>query len=327
MLRMDGFRYAHASSPEEAVALFQSEPQARYLAGGTDLLPDLKHRILSPALVIGIARALPRGAREVDGPGGPEWEIGAGTRLAEVAALPGLAPLPQAASRVASPQIRNMGTLGGNIMLSPRCRYYNQSQEWRTALGGCLRAIGDICHVTNSPKTCVAAQSSDTVPALLVLGARVRLLGPQGSRELPVADLYRFDGMDHLVLSQGELLTHVLVPVPPVGAVARYDKLQRRGSIDFPLLSIATWATFQGDAPDALRIAVGAVSPQPKLIPGLDPFLGQPLDDERIEQIAELVFKRVRPQAALMGDPAWRRSVARVTVRRALQALREEAAA
>ena len=251
--------------------------------------------------------------------------IGAGIRLDTLAEDPlvhrHIAPLATAANLVAGPQIRTMGTLGGNVLLDTRCLYYNQTEFWRQSLGYCLKAEGTWCHVIAGPKTCVATQASDTVPVLLALGARLRLLGPAGARELAIRDLYRFNGMDHLQIEKGELLTAIVVPVPGAGFRGSYHKLRTRDSIDFPQLGLAVAGTFSGNVPTALEIVVGAVNPQPKGVRGLDAFLDQPLDAETIARIADLVYKQTRPQGSTHGDTAWRRQMAAVYTRRALVGL------
>jgi 4-hydroxybenzoyl-CoA reductase subunit beta len=324
MLRMDGFDYLHAATPEEAVALWHGHDDAMYVAGGTDLLPNLKHRIFQPKHLVGIASALPQGWTVEDG----AVVIGAGTKLSALARCTELPMLATAAACVAGPQIRNMGTLGGNVLLDTRCLFYNQTEFWRESLGYCLKAEGTWCHVVGGPKTCVATQSSDTVPALMALGAALRVLGPDGSRDLPLTDLFRFNGMDHLKITEGELLTHVVVPLPGETHRGSYQKLRTRGAIDFPQLSIAISGTFTGTGAtctaDTLQIVIGAINPQPKPLPGLAPFQGATLDDETIDAIGELAYKRCRPQASVHGETTWRRSMARVLVKRALQGLRDD---
>lgn len=317
MLRMSGFEVRVARSAEHALELWSEVQGAAWLAGGTDILPAIKQGVQRPERLIALHRALPRGAR----PDGEGLLLGAGTRLVELAAL-GIPALSEAAATVASPQIRNMGTLGGNVMLDTRCRYYNQSPLWRQGLGGCLKAEGSLCHVTGAPKSCVASQCADTIPALLVLGARLRLLSPAGSRELPLSDFLRFDGLRPHAIGTDELLVGVWLPgAPGLGASA---KLRPRGSIDFPQLSLSAFARLEGLEAriEELRLAVGATNPQPRLLPGLDAFLGQPLDEERIQAIGELCWQRTRPQGSLVGDPGWRRQVARVFTVRLLHRLR-----
>lgn len=326
MLRMDGFEVLLARSVEHAVDLYASHEQSLYVAGGTDLLPNLKHRILAPKHLIGLGGALPQGWRTVEAEAGPLLEIGAGTRLSRLATLAEIPALAQAAGLVAGPQIRNMGTIGGNILLDTRCLYYNQSAFWRKSLGHCLKAEGDWCHVIGGPKTCVAAQSSDTVPVLLACNAMIQLSSASGRRTLSLRELYRFDGKDHLKIEPGELLTHVLVPLPGPGARGSYQKLRTRDSIDFPQLGLAIAARFDGADLAGLEIVVGAANPAPKPVRGLEALLGRPLDEAAIAQATDLVYKQTRPQAAVHGDPAWRRQMAAVFTTRGLRALRESPA-
>lgn len=323
MLRMDGFSYHHATSPDEAIALWQSLPDPRYIAGGTDLLPNIKHRIVQPGSLIGIAGALSTGWHEDGG----KLVIGGGTKLSALAACPVLPALAMAASQIASPQIRNMGTIGGNILLDTRCLFYNQTEFWRKSLGYCLKAEGTWCHVINGPKTCVATQSSDTVPVLLVMDASIVLLGPGGERTLSLRELYQFNGMDHLKIDSGELLTEVRIPLPPSGYRATYHKVRTRDSIDFPQLGLCIGGVFEGSGSEAiatsLDIVVGAINPQPRPIKRLESFCGRPLTDALIDDIAAMVYKRSRPVAAVHGDPQWRRTMAAITTKRALITLRE----
>ncbi|MCB9796236.1 MAG: FAD binding domain-containing protein [Alphaproteobacteria bacterium] len=332
MLRMPEFRYHHARSAQEAVALWSELGGAQgrgkdavwsamYVAGGTDLLPNIKHRLFTPKHLIGLG-GLPRPViREADG----HVLIDGGARLSTLAEHPlireKLPPLAEAAGKVAGPQIRRMGTLGGNVLLDTRCLFYNQTEFWRKALGYCLKKDGEWCHVIGGPKTCVAAQSSDTVPVLLALDASIELLGAAGGREVKLRDLYQFNGFDHLKLEPGELLTRIRVPLPGAGFRGRYHKLRVRGSIDFPQAGVAVTGTFEGATPTSLEIVVGAINPQPKPVRKLEAFLGKPLDAEAIEAIGELVAKQTRPQTSVAGDPSWRRAMAGILTRRALAEL------
>ncbi len=320
MLRMDGFDYVHATTWAEALGL--AGENTMYVAGGTDLLPNVKHGIFKPRVLVGLS-GIPGGIRlEED-----RIVIGATTRLDTLAADPevrgSLVPLATAAGLVAGPQIRSMATIGGNVLLDTRCLYYNQTEFWRRSLGYCLKAEGTWCHVVGGPKTCVAAQSSDTVPVLLALNASLRLLSHAGMRELAIRDLYRFNGMDHLAIAKGELLTDVVVPLPGAGFRGSYTKLRTRDSIDFPQLGLAVAAWLDGKILRSLQIVVGAANPQPKPVRGLDAFLGHALDAEAVEAIADLVFKQTRPQGSVAGDTAWRRQMAAVFTRRALGALND----
>ncbi len=315
---MDGFELRLARTWEEALSLHGAG--AMYVAGGTDLLPNVKHRIFKPSRLVSLS-GIPGGISL-----GESLVIGATTTLQAVADDPAVRalvpPLAEAAASVAGPQIRNMGTLGGNVLLDTRCLYYNQTEHWRASLGYCLKAEGTWCHVVGGPKTCVAAQSSDTVPVLLSLDARLRLLGPGGARELAIRDLYRFNGMDHLAIDNGELLTDVVVPRPAVDFRGSYQKLRTRDSIDFPQLGLAIAAEVHENVLGKLEIVVGAANPQPKPVRGLDAFAGAAIDGTTAEAIADLVYKQTRPQGSVHGGEAWRRQMARVMARRGLMKLR-----
>ena len=325
MLRMDGFTFHPAATPEEAVRLWHAGDDTAYIAGGTDLLPNLKHRIARHKRLVGLHGALPTGWTLEDG----EVIIGAGTTLSQLATCSELPAVAKAASLVAGPQLRNMGTLGGNVMLDTRCLFLNQSEHWRKSLGYCLKAEGNWCHVVAGPKTCVATQSSDTVPALMAHGARLRVLSPSGSKDISLAGLFKYDGITNhnpKVLEQGDLITHVVVPLPPANHRASYDKLRTRGAIDFPQLSVAVAGRFEGIddtcVATELTVVIGAVNPRPQEVKGIAKFAGRTLDDATITEIGELVQKRTRPQGSVHGDTAWRRLMAKVTVERALKALR-----
>lgn len=321
MLRLPEFRFHAAASPADAVARHADSERPVFVAGGTDLLPNMKHRLVTPTDVIGLGGALDRSIVVTDS----HVRIGGGTTLHALSEHPQLqAELPSlahAAGVVAGPQIRRMGTLGGNVLLDTRCLFYNQSKSWRDALGSCLKDTGTWCHVIGGPKTCVAAQSADTVPVLLSLDAAIELLGPDGTRSVALRELYRFNGMDHLKLSPGELLTAVVVPRPGPGHRASYSKLRTRDSIDFPQLGLAIASWWDGPALARLEIVVGAANPQPKPVRKLDPFLGRPLAPADIDGIAALVQQQTRPNEAVHGSVDWRRSMAGVLTRRALTAM------
>jgi len=323
---MQPFELAQPTTVDEALALLAREG-AVALAGGTDLLPNVKHELVSPRLVValgGIA-ALRGCERRADG----ALAIGALVTLDELAREPEVlarAPaLAQAASLVAGPQLRRMGTLGGNVLLDTRCQWYNQSYFWRTALGYCLKKDGTVCHVVESGSRCVAAASNDTAPALLTLDAELELASVRGTRTLPVRELYRADGAAHLALEPGELLLRVVVPPTPPGHRGAYGKLRERGSIDFPLLGIAA----RLDAPDGriahASLAAVALQARPLLLPKVASVLvGAPLAgpefDTAVAEAARLAARQLHPVDNVPGDAAWRKAMVPVHVRETLRA-------
>lgn len=329
MLRMPGFEVHLPASAAEAVALRAELPESLYVAGGTDLLVNLKHRLHAPSHLVSLARVEGLGGITLQDDG--TLRIGATTTLHEVATSPLVtreAPgLAQAAGLVAGPQHRRMGTLGGNVMLDTRCLFYNQSEHWRQSIGYCLKKDGDWCHVIGSPKSCVAAQSSDTVPMLTAMNAQIELLDVDGPREVPLRELFTKDGrFDHVhTVPHTALVTGILVPPRPTGHRGVYRKVRARAAIDYPQLGVAVAAGFDGDVLTALDIVIGAMLPQPRVLRHVDQAVGQRLTDDLIQQLAEHAFKQARPQAQVHGSPDWRRLMARVEVRRALTTLRPAA--
>ncbi len=325
MLRLPHFRVVTPVRIEDAVAAL-AEPGARVLAGGTDLLPNLKHRLDAPTVLVSLGR-LP--LRHVERRGDVLC-LGAGVVLADVASHPLVhahAPsLARAAGLVAGPTIRNLGTLGGNLHLDTRCRYVNQTALWRDAIGGCLKSHGDRCHVVPGGQTCVAALSSDCVPVLISLGAHAILRGPSGERTVALADYYHADGTSHTRRADGELLTEVRIPLAPGSRRATYVKWTVRKSIDFPLISIAMCFDLAADSVDAAvtgaRIVVGALAASPRLVKRTDGVLGLPLSaPATAELLVAAVAAQCRPLANLPYDADYRRAVLPVHVRRGLAAL------
>jgi 4-hydroxybenzoyl-CoA reductase subunit beta len=335
MLRLPPFGYHRPASLQEATALLAEHAgDAMPIAGGTDLVPNMKHKLFTPAHLVALG-----GIREMKGievigrgPGAATdadgyLRIGAGETLASIAAsedvrgwLPSLA---HAAGQVAGPQLRNRGTIGGNLCLDTRCTYYNQTKFWRTALGFCLKKDGDVCHVTRVGKKCVAAQSADTPPVLATLGASVVLHSADGERVLPVADFFVADGIANTVREPGELVAEVRVPLPGPRTRMAYGKLRQRNAIDFPLLSVAVAGDFAEDGTvEDLRIVVSALGSRQRALSGVDRIAnGRRLDEEVIDAVAERAHAQCHPLTNIIVDPDWRRAMVPVQVRRALRAL------
>jgi 4-hydroxybenzoyl-CoA reductase subunit beta len=325
VLRLHEFRYLTPRTLAEALdALGEHAGEAMPIAGGTDLVPNMKHRLFTPRRLVAL-KGLPelKGIEERDG-----WlRIGAAETLAAVSRSPLVrrhAPsVARAAGLVAGPQLRNVGTIGGNLALDTRCTYYNQTWFWRSALGFCLKKDGDTCHVTKVGRKCVAAHSADTPPALMTLGAVAELAGPAGRRELPVADFFVADGIWNTVRQPDELVLAVRVPIR-ADTRAAFRKVRQRGAIDFPLLNVAVAADMAGgDEVRELRIVVSALGSRPRFVSGLDGLAaGRRLDAEVVEAVAQRAFQQSQPLTNIIVDTEWRRAMVPVEVRRALAELR-----
>src|SRR5262245_60603247 len=291
MMRLPPFRYlAPVSVADAAKLLADHGPAAMVVAGGTDLFPNMKRRQFEPEVLVGL-----RGIRDLVGVRGAAASgvaIGAGTTLTAVARHPevaaGYGALAAAAGLVSSPQLRNAGTLGGNVCVDTRCNYYNQSHQWRKAIGFCMKKDGDICLVAPGSRRCWAVSSSDTAPALWSLDARVRLVGAGGERVVPIAALYRDDGIEYLAKRADEIVTEILLP-PAAGRRSTYLKLRRRGSFDFPILGVAVTLVMDGARVHNGRIVLGAVASQPREAGEAGALLaGQRLDAELIARVADV---------------------------------------
>jgi 4-hydroxybenzoyl-CoA reductase subunit beta len=278
------------------------------IAGGTDLLPNMKRRQMAPKILVSLS-----GIGELRRNG---TAYGAGLTLSQIVNSKAPTALRQAAHQVATVHLRNMGTLGGNLCLDTRCNYYNQNYEWRKAIDFCLKKDGDICWVATGSKRCVAASSTDCAPALIALGARVKLASVKGEREIAVDDLYNNDGIEYLKRRPDEILTEVRIPS---NSKSTYWKLRRRGAFDFPVLGVAAATDSQGNT----RVALGAVASRPFLVEKATEFLkGKKLTDEVIDEAAKLVASRAKPMDNADLDLYWRKDVTSAFVGYALRELR-----
>ena len=306
MMRLPWFQYRAPQSVAEAARILAGEGDAMLIAGGTDLLPNMKRRQMAPKMLVSLSSidALKRNGSV----------YGAGLTLTQVVNSNAPKALRQAAHQVATVHLRNMGTLGGNLCLDTRCNYYNQNYEWRKAIDFCLKKDGDVCWVATASKRCVAASSTDCAPALLALGARVKLVSSTAEREIGLEELYNNDGIDYLRRRPDEILTEVLIPQ---SSASTYWKLRRRGAFDFPVLGVAAAVTTQGT-----RIALGAVASRPFLVDKANEFLkGKSLTDEVIDEAAKLVASRAKPMDNADLDLYWRKDVAVELARYALREL------
>jgi 4-hydroxybenzoyl-CoA reductase subunit beta len=293
------------------------------LAGGTDLIPSLRQKLFEPRLVLDVRRiAELRGIRpQADG----GVEIGALTTLTEVERSGFLRQhfpvLTEAAATVASPVLRNMGTLGGNICLDTRCLWYNQSLTWRKGCGFCIKKDGDICHVAPGGTKCWAAFSGDTPPALLCLNAEIEIAGVTGTRKIPLREFYTGSGDNYRKLERNELVTRILIPGSSADYRGVYRKLRIRGSIDYPLAGVAVvLKRANGHVSDA-RVALTAVNPAPTLVKNAGAILeARAVDEEVAEQVGDLAARTAKPLTTSALTPEYRREMIRVFTKRAVLA-------
>lgn len=288
--------------------LSEADQKTKIIAGGTDLIPNLKHGLYDITSLIALS-ALDelRGktfAKEA-------IRLGAMVSLEQVAhdrALGDVAPaLGKAARHIASPQIRAMGTVGGNLCLDTRCAYFNQTQFWRSALGYCLKKDGTACHVVKSGKRCVAASSNDLATILLAYDAKLSILAPAGMRTIALRDLYTANGENNKVLTSKELITEVTIPLKPQ-CYAGFAKLRHRESFDFPLLSIGALVELENERLRAGRLVINALVARPKII-DLAQFVGSLYEESLVDRISQLAVDKCQPQSNIADDQGWRRAM------------------
>jgi 4-hydroxybenzoyl-CoA reductase subunit beta len=322
-LSLPQFKLLRPRSLPEAIELLPKHSSLRVLAGGTDLIPSMRQRLFDPEFVLDIRHiAELRGIRPTKGAG---VEIGALTPLSTIERSAFLRQhypvLSEAAATVASPVLRNMGTIGGNICLDTRCLWYNQSLTWRKGCGFCIKKDGDLCHVAPGGTKCWAAFSGDTPPALLCLNAEVEIAGPSGTRRIPLHEFYTGIGDNYRKLAPNELLTRVFLPEATADYRGLYRKLRIRGSIDYPLAGVAVVMKRANGRVSGAQVAITAVNPAPLLVPKAGPLMeGKIMDEALAEAVGELAAKVAKPLTTSALTPEYRREMIRVFTKRAVLA-------
>jgi 4-hydroxybenzoyl-CoA reductase subunit beta len=293
----------------EAIAARHRHPHSAFIAGGTDLLVNMRHGILKPTALIDLSGIDELKRIEVDDAGAC---IGAGVTIAKLLGHPiiksAYRAVADACELIAGPGHRVTGTVGGNLCLDTRCIYYNQSEWWRSANGYCLKHRGDTCHVAPQGQRCHAAYTADLAPALMVLGAEVEIINSSGRRRIPLHELYNEDGSAHLRLSNDDLL--VAVHLPPAPPASAYAKIRVRGSIDYPLAGVAVALVGAGGVISSLRIGITGTNSRPFVVADTDQLIGHPVDEQALHKIDRLVQKQVQPMRTTVTSAHYRRLAA-----------------
>lgn len=327
MMRLPKFTYLIPRTIGDAVRMMgDAGATGQFVAGGTDLYPNMKRRQQTPRTVISVGR-IPE-LQRIEGDGKEGLRIGAGVSLTEIIEHPivnrDYPVLARAARLISTPTLRNMGTVGGNLLLDTRCNYYDQNYEWRKGVNFCLKKDGDVCWVAPGSAKCWAVQSSDLVPLMVAIGARLRLVSTVGDRLVEARGFYNDDGIDYLHKRPEELLAEIRLP-PADGWRAVYKKLRRRGAFDFPVLGVAARLDVEEDGTvrDA-RVVLGGVAPAPLEVEAAGRALvGGHLDGERMRAAADACYLRARPLDNTDHLMNYRKQMARPFVLRALQELAE----
>src|SRR5918997_1195676 len=300
MMRLPKFTYRVPREISDAVKMMaDAGPEGQFVAGGTDLYPNMKRRQQTPQTVISVMRL--GGLHEITGDGKTGLRIGASVTLTDICEHPVInrdyPVVAQAARTISTPILRNMGTIGGNLLLDTRCNYYDQNYEWRKGINFCLKKDGGVCWVAPGSAKCWAVQSADLVPLMVAMGARVRLVSTVGEREVMAEGLYNDDGIDYLHKRPDELLADIELP-PLNGWRAVYKKLRRRGAFDFPVLGVAVRLDMEADGATVkdAKLILGGIAPAPVSVREAEAALiGGRLDAERMRAAAEACYVKARP--------------------------------
>jgi 4-hydroxybenzoyl-CoA reductase subunit beta len=326
MMRLPKFTYRVPREISDAVKMMgDAGPEGQFVAGGTDLYPNMKRRQQTPKTVISVARLIE--LNQITGDGQSGLKIGAGVSLTDICEnilINRDYPFVSAAARtISTPILRNMGTIGGNLLLDTRCNYYDQNYEWRKGINFCMKKDGDVCWVAPGSKKCWAVQSSDLVPLMVAVGAKVKLVSTLGERLVDAAGLYNNDGIDYLHKRPDELLTEIHLP-PINGWRATYKKLRRRGAFDFPVLGVAARLDVAEDGTvKEAKLVLGGIAPAPIEVKEAEvALIGEPLDEEHMQAAAEACYLKARPLDNTDFVMNWRKQMTRQYVLRALRELR-----
>ncbi len=321
---MPNFQVHRPKTAEEAVKLRAGNADSRFLAGGTDMIVNVRRGIEQPSDLIDLTHVdeLTEIREEADG-----IRVGAAITLQQLSEHESVAgayrAVSEAAGSVAGPTHRAYATVGGNLCLDTRCLFYNQSEWWRSSNAFCLKHRGEVCHVAPGGRECFAAYSGDLAPAMLVHEARAGLIGPDGRRQIPLADLYRDDGMDHLTLSVGELVASVFLPKETADIPSGYEKSRVRGSIDFPLAGGAARLRMRGGVIEDIKVALTGVRSWPFALTGTDKFVGEALTDEILDELRDMARQQSKPMRTSTIAPWYRRRVVGALTRRLIARLAE----
>jgi 4-hydroxybenzoyl-CoA reductase subunit beta len=325
-VRLPKFEYFEPDNLKAAVAMLQKEPAAKILAGGTDLLVNMKHRVECPPVLVNIKRIA--GLNYIRQENG-NIRIGALTPLkrlhTESLIVENFPVLVQAASAVGSYHHQVMGTLAGNICQQNRCMYFNQSKWWRSSRPTCYKAGGEICHVVNKKEICYSAYSGDMAPALMVINARIALAGPDGPKEIPIEDFFSGDGKAPLVKKPTEILSEIIIPKTSADGISTYIKFANRDSIDFPIVGIALWAS---ENEKQYRVAFTAVDRKPVRVKPVEDFLnGKELSAENVKAASDLAAKAGKPLKTSLYSPSHKRRMMGLLLQNAVHEVKRRSSA
>ena len=322
-MRLPPFDVFEPRTVKDALAVMRDyKGSLKVVSGGTELLGLMKLRLAAPDFLlstgrIGALKGIEEKKREI--------VINAGTTLYEIAHSPLLADrfrsIAGAAGLVAAYPIQTRATVGGNILQNTRCLHYNQSELVRKGLPACFKAGGNVCNAVKGSRRCFSVYQGDMAPALMSFGAAVELKKQDGSRRIPLSELYTGKGRSPLAVEPDELLTRIFIPVPKGAYGSWYEKLRLRKALDYPLASSAAFVSMGRDNKiDTIRVVLGAAGPGPLVLDGSGDLNKEGiLDEKAIDRISGKAFTLSRTVDNLGLPGSYRRKMIRVVTARALR--------
>jgi len=294
---MKNFFYFEPKESAVALSLLaEHKGRAKILAGGTDLIPQMKRGLASPEVIINLSK-IPQ-LREIK-ESSKVLQVGSMVPLGVLERNPKIASrypgLKEAISHLAVPAIRNAGTVGGNLCLDTKCIYRDQVQTWDRGLPPCFKRGGKKCYVVPEGKTCHASFAADTVPILIALQAKAKVISSRGEKTIPLEELYTGNGVRPVNLSPNEMVREILLPRQGKGTCSAYCRYSMRQAIDFALASAAVCLAKKGGTCAEVRVVLGAVAPRPLRLTELEGALkGKKVTDQLLKECA-----RQAPEEAL----------------------------
>jgi len=328
-MRLPKFKYFEPKTLKAAIKIFAlSQGKSVLLAGGTDLLVNMKHRLNQPDQIINL-KSIPRLAYITDTKEG--LRVGPLATLQDIMSsrivmekYPGLC---QAAREAGAYALQAMGTIAGNLCQGNRCKFYNQSAFWRSVRPPCCKAGGEICYVVRKGGQCHSAYCGDLAPVLIALDSRIKITGPDEERSIPLKRLYTGNGKRPLSLKRGEILKEIVIPASPGPSSSGkmlYLKWRVRDAIEFPMISLALY--LERDEDKRIRnakIVFSAAGSGPVEASETEKLLrGGYLEDALIERGSNEVIRELSPMRTSTASPAYRRKIAGTLLRRGLEEMK-----
>ncbi len=312
-----------ASLAEALQQLNASTGEVKLLAGGTDVIFNMRGRLFTPDVLLSV-KELPE-LNTVEQRADGSLVMGASCRLTDLERDPLVKQFPGLVAgirAVASRHVRNMGTLAGNLNLDTRCWYTNQTAEWREAKGACLKTGEPVCHAIKSSDICVALNASDTAPALIALDAVVELASVDGERSVPLVDFYTEDGITHTVRKPDEIMVRIVVP-PTSNRMVYLKETARKGN-DFAYATIAARADGTGEQCSRLTVVFGSLTTRPLVLQvATEALVKAGLSDAAVTSAAGLVRDELGALTNLYTPAAYKGRIAKSLFREAISMLRE----